>query len=190
MPTVGKASAYCNEDLLPNIHEVVINDANKNLECDGSSDRITIDEERLSRAKWFSRGWTLQELIAPKHATFYDQNWTCCGTKRSLRSSIFYITGIDIPVLNGEVELGTVSVAERMSKASRRETTKVEDIAYSLLGLFNVNISLLHGEGEKTFTRLQKEILKKCNDMSLLVRQYQRPWVQDMSGKPPNEVHY
>jgi hypothetical protein len=118
-------------------------------------------------SKWFTRGWTLQELIAPGVVVFYDRDWRDIGTKTSRQQEISRITGIDIHVLSGN-EPWSCNVAQRMSWASRRMTTRSEDIAYSLMGLFNVNMPLLYGEGgTKAFRRLQEEIMKGEEDYSL-----------------------
>lgn len=117
--------------------------------------------------KWFKRGWTLQELIAPSMVEFYGRNdkgdWTEIGTKLSLQRAIFEATGIPIEVLKtGEVR--DICVAKRMSWASRRETTREEDRAYSLMGLFDINMPMVYGEGKRAFVRLQEEIMKISNE--------------------------
>ncbi|OTA80242.1 hypothetical protein M434DRAFT_86584, partial [Hypoxylon sp. CO27-5] len=117
---------------------------------------------------WFRRGWTLQELIAPKEVVFYDRRWQFLGDKASLKGIISDITGISWLLLEGSRKLQDCSVAERMSWACDRETTKGEDRAYSLLGLFDVNMPMLYGEGEvKAFLRLQEEIIKISDDHSI-----------------------
>ncbi|KAK4043934.1 ankyrin repeat-containing domain protein [Parachaetomium inaequale] len=117
-------------------------------------------------SEWFTRGWTLQELIAPSTVIFLDQSWQEIGTKSSLRSVISRITGIPVTVLkSGDVE--SASVAQRMSWASKRETTRVEDRAYSLMGLFGVHMPMVYGEGERAFIRLQEEIMRLSDDHSL-----------------------
>jgi hypothetical protein len=120
--------------------------------------------------KWFTRGWTLQELIAPPVVEFYGKNakgdWTEIGTKLSLQKIISEVTGIPSEVLKTG-DMRDISVAKRMSWASRRETTREEDRAYSLLGLFDVNMPMVYGEGERAFARLQQEIMKISNDHSL-----------------------
>lgn len=125
----------------------------------------------FARARWFTRGWTLQELIAPRDMVFYDQKWTEVGTKASLVTAISLITGIDLAVVAGIRSLGDICVAERMTWAAHRETSKVEDMAYSLFGIFDVNMPLLYGEGAKAFVRLQEEILKEQDDMSIFAWQ-------------------
>ncbi|KAH8593057.1 heterokaryon incompatibility protein-domain-containing protein [Bisporella sp. PMI_857] len=118
-------------------------------------------------SKWFTRGWTLQELIAPSIVIFFDQKWREIGTKSSLRQPISKITGIPDSILLGDDDLECASVAQRMSWASGRKTTRVEDRAYCLMGIFCVNMPLLYGEGERAFIRLQEEIIKVSDDRSL-----------------------
>jgi hypothetical protein len=121
----------------------------------------------LPRSRYFSRGWTLQELIAPNIVEFYDVDWVEIGTKASLREKLAEITGIDIRVLDG-ADPSVCNAAERMSWASSRKTTRVEDAAYCMLGLFDIFLPLLYGEGQRAFTRLQEEILKTTEDYTLL----------------------
>jgi hypothetical protein len=121
----------------------------------------------FENSRWFTRGWTLQELIAPPMVEFYAQDWTEIGTKFSLRRIISRITGIDMRVLEG-ADPSTCHVAERMSWAANRETTRVEDGAYCLLGIFKVHMPLIYGEGQRAFYRLQKEIMKTTEDYTML----------------------
>ncbi|OAA75436.1 Heterokaryon incompatibility [Akanthomyces lecanii RCEF 1005] len=119
---------------------------------------------------WFTRGWTLQELIAPAHVVFYNATWQTLGSRDEvpLTERIARITQIDAAVLRGEAELDERSVAQRMAWAAGRTTTRLEDRAYSLLGLFGVNMPLLYGEGgTRAFLRLQEEIMKASDDQSL-----------------------
>lgn len=125
-----------------------------------------LGERDLAKAKWFTRGWTLQELVAPKKVVFYIKGWNFVGNKASMVEKLARITGIDEETLAGG-SLEAVSVARRMSWAAKRVTTRVEDIAYCLLGIFDVNMPLLYGEGEKAFVRLQEEIMKDSQDQSL-----------------------
>lgn len=115
------------------------------------------------RSKWFTRGWTLQELLAPKLVVFFDAHWEKIGTKESLRAEIEEITGItDIK------RFQYASVAQKMSWASKRYTTRMEDMAYCLMGLFGVNMPPLYGEGlRNAFLRLQLEILGMSDDESI-----------------------
>ncbi|KAI0862137.1 heterokaryon incompatibility protein-domain-containing protein [Xylaria cubensis] len=125
-----------------------------------------IDQDGFAFSRWFSRGWTLQELIAPKVVRFYSSNWKFLGLKSELEDILQTITGIDaIVLLTGN--FSQVCVAKRMSWAAKRDTTRVEDQAYSLMGLFGVNMPLIYGEGRKAFLRLQQEILRVSDDQSL-----------------------
>ncbi|KAK0642067.1 heterokaryon incompatibility protein-domain-containing protein [Cercophora newfieldiana] len=126
----------------------------------------TLNELRSS--EWFQRGWTLQELVAPKNLHFFDRNWSYFGTKRALAQEITKITSIGVDVLLGIHRPQDRSVAERMSWAAWRQTTRPEDEAYCLLGIFNVNMPLLYGEGRRAFQRLQQEILKQEEDYTIL----------------------
>lgn len=125
------------------------------------------DGAQFSASRWFTRGWTLQELLAPAIVEFYTSTWELIGNKFVLVGSIAHITGIDSLLLGGDV-LYLASVAQRMSWASKRKTTREEDIAYCLLGIFGANMPLLYGEGKaKAFRRLQEEIMKDSNDESI-----------------------
>ena len=126
-------------------------------------------------SRWFKRGWTLQELIAPKTVYLYDSLWNEIGEKRQLENEISMVTGISYDVLRDYRSLYTESIARRMSWASSRVTTKIEDIAYCLMGIFNVNMPLLYGEGERAFVRLQEEIMRSSYDHSLFAWNHQFP---------------
>lgn len=123
----------------------------------------------FSKCRWFTRGWTLQELLAPASVRFYDKDWAFLGSKctSSLSAGLQEATGIEPDYLLGRRALGTASVAKRMSWASHRITTRVEDIAYCLFGIFGVNMPMLYGEGEKAFIRLQEQILASSDDQTL-----------------------
>jgi hypothetical protein len=123
-------------------------------------------------SEWFLRGWTLQELIAPEDVLFFNQAWTMIGTRDSLGQEISSITGIEANTWdrwNPAVRnLSSLSIARRMSWASRRVCTREEDMAYCLLGIFEINMPLLYGEGgSRAFRRLQLEILKTSDDESI-----------------------
>lgn len=126
-----------------------------------------VSDSGFSKSRWFRRGWTLQELIAPKIVVFFSSSWRVLGTKSTLASVIAKKTNIPPTTLFLQEPLHTVSVAARMSWASRRTCTRVEDHAYSLLGIFDINMPTLYGEGSRAFMRLQEEILKKIPDQSL-----------------------
>jgi hypothetical protein len=126
------------------------------------------------RSEWHLRGWTLQELLAPDYVVFLDRTWTKFGTKDSLASELAKITGIEERILidSSRLTLGgqlhdPPSVATKMSWACSRVTSRKEDIAYCLLGIFNINMPLLYGEGDRAFVRLQEEIIRRTDDETI-----------------------
>lgn len=136
----------------------------------------------FAASRWFTRGWTLQELIAPKVVEFYDQEWTLRGTKGGLSKVLERITLIDGQVLRDSSVLADIPVARRMSWAATRVTTRVEDTAYCLLGIFDISMPMLYGEGKKAFIRLQEEIAKETNDLTLFAWQARDAKVQKYRG--------
>ena len=156
--------------------------------------RLFEDQSPLSakfrKSSWFTRGWTLQELLAPRKSKvlFFDANWNEIGSLPQLASDVSGITGIEESFMGRKQYISStgrlitspyVSVAKRMSWVSRRQTSREEDMAYCLLGLFDVNMALLYGEGAKrAFYRLQIEIMKTMDDESIFA------WTsnQKMSG--------
>jgi hypothetical protein len=126
--------------------------------------------EDFKKSEWFSRGWTLQELLAPVSTVFYDASWKLFNTRDNLAEVIHAITGIDPDLLRGGgrlVRIALTSAARKMSWLASRTTSRVEDMAYCMLGLFDVNMPLLYGEGSKAFLRLQLEIINKTDDESI-----------------------
>jgi hypothetical protein len=130
---------------------------------------VTDSKLSFHQSRWFSRGWTLQELIAPKDLVFFDCGWEFRGTKKTMATHISMITGIPSQILDHTTELSEIPVAQRFSWASTRETTREEDCAYSLLGIFDINMAMLYGEGPKAFIRLQEQILSQGADESLFL---------------------
>ncbi|KAG4441500.1 hypothetical protein IFR05_003027 [Cadophora sp. M221] len=120
-----------------------------------------IDEDGLSK-----------ELLAPENVVFYDLNWNLAGTRFSLRDRISQITGIRADILKKQFDIqesrNCYCVAEKMSWAATRKTSRVEDLAYCLLGIFDVNMPLLYGESGRAFERLQLQILAETEDLTLL----------------------
>lgn len=138
----------------------------------------------IQSSKWFTRGWTLQELLAPSRIEFYSSRWRPLGrlgrhagpagrwilydNSPDFRALISQASGVQQDFLAGKNSVFDSSIACRMSWAAGRETTRGEDMAYCLLGLFQVNMPLLYGEGQqKAFMRLQEEIMKTSDDHSL-----------------------
>ena len=158
----------------------------KRCEVDQKKSKDGIDPSKnfqmLQGCRWFTRGWTLQELLAPQDVEFYDQDWVWIGTKRTMWALLSRITGINSEHL---WNFQGASVAQKMSWAANRQTTRTEDKAYSLLGLFNVNMPLLYGEGQKAFRRLQHEILQSTNDESIFAWTDDRLWTSGLLAESP-----
>lgn len=133
-----------------------------------AADDVSNPDSEFRQSRWFERGWTLQELLAPGVVRFYSCEWSFLGTKRQLSTVVAQITGIPRPFLLGTAELREASVAQRMSWAAKRVTKRKEDIAYCLLGMFGVTMPMIYGEGEQAFGRLQEEIMRRNTDDSIL----------------------
>ncbi|KAH6721842.1 heterokaryon incompatibility protein-domain-containing protein [Leptodontidium sp. MPI-SDFR-AT-0119] len=141
-----------------------------------SDDDASAEGSGFRRSSWFTRGWTLQELIAPENVVFYGGDWRDIGTKSSLEKLIAEITLISPYALNGYGGLSSkFSVAQKMAWASNRQTERIEDMAYCLMGLFGVNMPLIYGEGQNAFKRLQLELLKESVDQSIFAWRAQIP---------------
>lgn len=117
--------------------------------------------------KWFSRGWTLQELVAPKDVYFFNRRWTFIGDKKCLANTLEAITQIAGRILEDGLSSKRPCVAQIMSWAADRKTTREEDRAYSLLGLLGVHMPMMYGEGKNAFRRLQLEVIRMTNDHSI-----------------------
>ncbi|KIM55502.1 hypothetical protein SCLCIDRAFT_296321 [Scleroderma citrinum Foug A] len=137
----------------------------------GSSFPIAGDYEKYPKSmgwpEWFSRGWTLQEMIAPRDVQFFNTDWHLIGDKRTLSPILAYITRVPQDILEEGLSSNHPCVAQIMSWAANRTTTRVEDRAYSLMGLLDVNMPMLYGEGKKAFHRLQLEVIHASNDHSI-----------------------
>ena len=127
----------------------------------------------FAKSRWFTRGWTLQELLAPRSVEFFSADGICLGNKIMLEEEISSITGIAIEALRGR-SLSDFSVSERMKWASKRTTTRKEDGAYSLLGIFDVYMPLIYGERERALVRLREYIDRSIQgkDAALLFRSW------------------
>jgi hypothetical protein len=124
-------------------------------------------ELSFRRSRWFTRGWTLQELVAPAIVEFFSKEGEQLGNKESLERHIHEVTGIPVKALRGS-PLSDFGISERMLWAEKRETTRKEDKAYSLLGIFDVYMPLIYGEGrENAFKRLREEMDKVSKGRSL-----------------------
>ena len=152
----------------------------------GSSFPTASDDESYSEfngwPEWFSRGWTLQELIAPSNTQFFNKSWQSIGNKRMLAPTLAGITGIPEHILIDGLHGNHPCVAQIMSWAANRTTTRMEDRAYSLMGLLNVNMPMLYGEGKKAFHRLQLEIIRASNDQSIFA------WYPSIEREQPGSI--
>jgi hypothetical protein len=118
----------------------------------------------IERSRWFTRGWTLQELIAPAFVQFFSVEGELLGDKQCLEDLLYGITGISVEALRG-ADLTQFTIDERMSWTTGRETKREEDAAYCLLGIFSVHMPLIYGEGEKRARkRLRREIFDQLED--------------------------
>ncbi|OBZ69553.1 hypothetical protein A0H81_10519 [Grifola frondosa] len=124
-------------------------------------------DSAFRKSEWFRRGWTLQELIAPAKVVFLDADWKLIGTKENLADVVEEITKVPRDILLHRSPFSKFSVAQRLSWAADRETTRDEDQAYSLMGLFGIHMPTLYGEGQHAFIRLQQEIMRNSNDHSV-----------------------
>ena len=143
------------------------------------------EHSRWHMSEWWQRGWTLQELIAPKRVVFYDGRWLKIDLKSRMTKQIGKWTGIPVSVLKNGRNYTKWTIAQRMSWAAKRRTSRIEDMAYCLLGLFRINMPLLYGEGKKAFIRLQLEILRKYPDESVFAWQTREPGLQHVLATSP-----
>ena len=126
--------------------------------------------DSFKTSSWFSRGWTLQELLAPKARVFFAEDWSEIEDKGQLVDMVAAITNIDVRLLKNRELMSTFCIAERISWGSKRRTTRNEDVAYSLMGLFNIHMAIIYGEGGvHAFRRLQEEIIRTSFDQSIFV---------------------
>lgn len=136
--------------------------------ADGSSQQDQF-EAAFRQCRWFTRGWCLQELLALRYIRFFNHKWQEIGAKGSLGRLISDITGVPEAVLivPPKKDIQEFPIAARISWIGNRQTTRIEDMSYSLLGILSVNMPMLYGEGGKAFLGLQEEIIKKYNDLSI-----------------------
>ncbi|KAK5663851.1 hypothetical protein OQA88_54 [Cercophora sp. LCS_1] len=120
----------------------------------------------LRSSRWFTRGWTLQELLAPGCLLFLSSDWTVIASGELLAEEVAMITGIKE---NQLLDFRSCSAATKLSWAAKRETTRLEDRAYCLFGLLGINLPLLYGEGNKAFERLQMELVRQSADETVVL---------------------
>ncbi|KAJ2978055.1 hypothetical protein NUW58_g7614 [Xylaria curta] len=146
----------------------------------------------FSKSRWWTRGWTLQELLAPTKVIFLTRAWKTINSRPSLARTIQHISGISETFLDGTTSPQMAYAGQKMSWLSKRETTRVEDMAYCMLGLFEINMPLLYGEGRKAFWRLQEEIIKVSNDHTIFcwtwTKTVPKTWVHMLAPWPDTFV--
>lgn len=130
---------------------------------------------------WFSRGWTLQELLAPREIRFYDMDWSYLTTRSGSLNEIQAITGIDTEYLCGGNAFRRACIATKMSWMANRTTERKEDLAYAMLGIFNLNLAPIYGEGDWSFMRLQQTLLTNSTDESIFAWRMPNDNVRGMS---------
>ncbi|KAI9693393.1 MAG: hypothetical protein M1820_009322 [Bogoriella megaspora] len=126
-----------------------------------ASDNEVAQSQSVRASEWFKRGWTLQELLAPREIYFFDRRWEYLGTKSSLINDISLATGIERRYLQGGYSEACIAV--KMSWMTGRKTTYKEDIAYCLIGLFDIDMNSAYGEEERAFMRLQEELVEQIS---------------------------
>ena len=129
-------------------------------------------EVAFEDSEWFRRGWTLQECLAPRYLSFYDNQWKYIGDKSDWADTMSRITGIPLSLFFGDDRFMTCPVAAKLSWASCRSCTRTEDMAYCLLGLLDIHMPLIYGEGSRAFIRLQQELIRSSDDNSILAWQF------------------
>jgi len=132
-------------------------------------------EAAFGNSRWFTRGWTLQELIAPPSVEFFSSNSYRLGDKKSLEVQLHKITGIPVLALRGRPPRD-FSFDERVSWARDRNTKREEDLAYCLLGFFDMSMPIIYGEGkENVFRRLNREWKYRLDELSQTNSNYAKP---------------
>ena len=134
------------------------------LKEDNDGDNIKPRVGSFESSDWFTRGWTLQELLAPKTMYFFDRCWRFLGTKDSLSAQIQKITGIEAQYPHGDASKACMAV--KMSWLARRQTKEVEEMANCMFGLFGINTFVRYGEGEGAFLRFGQELLNQKREIS------------------------
>ena len=138
--------------------------------------------DQFKKSAWFTRGWTLQELLAPGQMHFFDLDWTRLGTKKSMLSQISEATNIKTDYLKGDFT--GACIAERMSWASGRTTKIRDDMAYSMLGIFGITMDVRYGEEEDAFLRLEETLIEKTRDESIFAWKIPRGLNGGLSSRP------
>ncbi|SPQ24029.1 5ef9a13c-4fad-4aa7-aede-151cb176ec88 [Thermothielavioides terrestris] len=186
-----KCYAFLSDVSLRPVHGIV-SDLDHEAERDGD-DNPSLQRVALFESRWWKRGWTLQELIAPHNVEFYNCDWEYLTCKRTWKQSISRFCIISPGILDHSARLESVCAAEKISWVSGRDTTRPEDMAYCLLGILGVSMPLLYGEGAKSaFWRLQEQVIAKSEDYSLFLWEpdpYILAPIADVLASSPRNFH-
>jgi hypothetical protein len=144
---------------------VYLSDVSTSEVVDGDTGAL---RNALKASRWFTRGWTLSELLAPACVEFFSAEGNRIGDKMSLLPDIVEVTGIDEAAITGAKKLDEFEEGTRLSWAAKRSTAQEEDQAYSLLGIFGISMSISYGEGkDRAMARLKQEIKKRIRSRSI-----------------------
>jgi hypothetical protein len=160
---IDKTSSAETQDAINSMFKWYKNAARCYVYLDDVSTRTSQLNTVFRNSIWFTRAWTLQELIAPSSVEFFSREGVSLGSKRSRIAEIHRTTGIPIDALHGAT-MSVFSVDERMSWAKGRKSRREEDEAYALLGIFDVHMPIIYGEGkENAHRRLWRKIRETNN---------------------------
>ena len=162
-------------------------------------------ERSLAKSRWVTRAWCLQELLAPSNVVFLARDWSAVGLKCTLSKLLCFsdldprrrhwelprfttqvsnVTGIPEDALSDELCGRHYSIAQKMSWAANRDATRIEDRAYSLIGLFDINMPLLYGENSRAFYRFQEELIRHTADHSIFAFQCRKVFTDALAWSP------
>jgi hypothetical protein len=141
-------------------------------------------ERDFQMSRWFTRGWTLQELLAPEVVEFYDAQWKPLGTKSRLVDKIAEFTNIEPSFVLSRGTVREAGIATKLSWMAGRTTKREEDMAYGLLGIAQVNMPMLYEDGKRAFHRLQLTIIRRTNDHSIFAWESERQPVSLLASSP------
>ncbi|KAG2347895.1 hypothetical protein BDR05DRAFT_591395 [Suillus weaverae] len=146
--------------------------------------------DTLENDEWFFRGWTLQELLAPLRMRFYyGPTWTPLTQNPNDKDDTQVVRALHRATKIPENDLrnfrsGPNRAWEKMSWAASRKTTRIEDVAYSLIGIFDITMTVAYGEGDRAFKRFMAELIEKCKEWQILV------WAGGLPGCPTEPSCY
>lgn len=168
---VDRNSCAAQSEAINSLAQIYRNCGRSIIYLEDLKSKLVEDEEvveRMAECRWIRNVWAIPQIVFSRVAFFYSSDWSLIGTKKSLLPYLSSRMGIDQEVLEDSDSLEEFSLARRMSWASDMTASRVEDFAYALVGLFDVSMSILYGEGQKAFLKLQEEIMGDTDDFSLI----------------------